>query len=127
MPAVIENQLGPLTFKVRLSDGHMWKRHQDHLRERRPADTETVDAEQQRPEVQLPPPSLSQLSPTDMEADVTPLTSATTSDSAPARVLESPVANRMPQRATIVPIIICVAIPLRRSTRVAKVPVKLNL
>ena len=33
---VVENQLGPLTFIVRLKDGRMWKRHQDHLRERRP-------------------------------------------------------------------------------------------
>ena len=35
MPTVIESQLGPLTFTVRLSDGRLWKRHQDHLRERR--------------------------------------------------------------------------------------------
>ena len=31
MPTVIESQLGPLTFTVRLSDGRLWKRHQDHL------------------------------------------------------------------------------------------------
>ena len=31
---VVENQLGPLTFVVRLKDGRTWKRHQDHLRER---------------------------------------------------------------------------------------------
>ena len=115
MPTDIDNQLGPLTFTVRRSDGRLWKRHQDHLRERRPDETETVGAEQERPEVQLPPPPL----------PVTPLTSATTSYSAPARVLESPVANRMPPRQTVVPII--VASPVRRSTRVAKAPVKLNL
>ena len=63
MPTVIENhQLGPLTFTVRLSDGRLWKRHQDHLRERRPDETESVGAEQQRrPEVLLPPPPLPQL------------------------------------------------------------------
>ena len=38
MPTVIESQLGPLTFTVCMSDGRLWKRHQDHLRERRPAD-----------------------------------------------------------------------------------------
>ena len=78
----------------------------------------------ERPEVQFPPP-LPQLTSTDMEIDVTPLTSATTSDSAPARVLESPVANRMPPRQTVVPRI--VASPVRRSTRVARAPVKLKL
>ena len=56
---------------------------------------------------------------TDMETDITPQTSATRSDSAPARVLESPVANRMPPRARVVPRI--VASPMRRYTRFAKV------
>ena len=55
MPTVIESQLGPLTFTVRLSDGRLWKRHQDHLRERRPDETEPVCAAQPRPEVLLPP------------------------------------------------------------------------
>ena len=76
MPPVIENQLGPLTFTVPLNYGRVWKRHQDHLRERRPDETESVGAEQQRPEVLLPPPP--QLTSTDMERCVTPLTSATT-------------------------------------------------
>ena len=125
MPTAIESQLGPLTFTVRLSDGRLWKRHQDHLRERRTDETEPVGAAQPRPEVLLPPPPLPQLTSTDKERYVTPLTSATTSDSAPARVPESPVANRMPPRETVVPII--VASPVRRSTRVAKAPVKLNL
>ena len=34
--AVIENRLGPLTFVLRLQDNRVWKRRQDHLRERRP-------------------------------------------------------------------------------------------
>ena len=125
MPTVIESQLGPLTFTVRLSDGRLWKRHQDHLRERRHDETESVGAAQPRPEVLLPPPPLPQLTSTDKEREVTPLTSATTSDSAPARVPESPAANRMPPRETVVPRI--VASPVRRSTRVTKAPVKLNL
>ena len=90
-----------------------------------PRETESVGAAQPRPEVLLPPPPLPQLTSTDKERDVTPLTSAPTSDSAPARVPESPVANRMPPRETVVPRI--VASPVRRSTRVAKAPVKLNL
>ena len=106
MPTVIDSQLGPLTFTVRLSDGRLWKRHQDHLRERRHDETESVGAAQPRPEVLLPPPPLPQLTSTDKERYVTPLKSATTSDSAPARVPESPVANRMPPRETVLPIIV---------------------
>ncbi len=37
--AVIENRLGPLTFALRLQDNRVWKRHQDHLRERRPTES----------------------------------------------------------------------------------------
>ena len=103
---VIEHQVGPLTFTVRLSDGRLWKRHQDQLRERRRDETEAVGAEQERPEVQLPPPPLLQLARTDMERDITHHTSATTSESAPVRVLESPVENRVPPRETVVPIIV---------------------
>ena len=104
MPTVIENQLGPLTFTVRLSDGRLWNRHQDHLRDRRPDETESVGAEQQRcPEVLLSSPPLPQLTSTDKEIYVTPLTSATTSDSAPVRVPESPASNRMPPCDTVVP------------------------
>ena len=125
MPTVIENELGPLTFTVRLSDARMWKQHQDHLRERRPDETESVGAEQQRQEILLPPPPLPQITSTDMERDVTHLTSATTSDSAPASVLESPVTTRMPPLEKVVPRII--GSPVRRSSRVAKAPVKLNL
>ena len=29
---VLEEQLGPLTFRVRLEDGRLWKRHVDHIR-----------------------------------------------------------------------------------------------
>ena len=104
MPTVIENQLDPLTFTVRLSDGCRWKRHQDHFRERRPDETESDGAEQQRREVLLPPPPLPQLTSTDMERCVTHLTSATTSES--ALVMESPVANRMHPRVTVVPRIV---------------------
>ena len=35
IPTVIENQLGPLTFIVRLCDGRLWKRHTNYLRQRR--------------------------------------------------------------------------------------------
>ena len=54
MPTAIENHPGPMKFTVRLSDGRLWKLHQDHLRERRPDETESVGVEQQRPEVMLP-------------------------------------------------------------------------
>ena len=35
---VLEEQLGPLTFRVRLEDGRLWKRHVDHIRVNIPAE-----------------------------------------------------------------------------------------
>ena len=52
----MENQLGPLTFVVRLKDGRTWKRHQDHLRERRPNENDEFRTEQKLPDAEMPPP-----------------------------------------------------------------------
>ncbi|XP_065185812.1 uncharacterized protein K02A2.6-like [Sycon ciliatum] len=35
----VEEQLGPLTFTVRLVDNRVWKRHSDHLKKRLPAES----------------------------------------------------------------------------------------
>ena len=32
LAGVLEEQLGPLTFRMRLEDGRLWKRHVDHIR-----------------------------------------------------------------------------------------------
>ena len=53
---VVENQLGPLTFVVRLKDGRTWKRHQDHLRERRPNESDEFRTQQKLPDAEMPPP-----------------------------------------------------------------------
>ena len=53
---VVENQLGPLTFVVRLKDGRTWKRHQDHLRERRPNENDEFRKQQKLPDAEMPPP-----------------------------------------------------------------------
>ena len=53
---VVENQLGPLTFVVRLKDGRTWKLHQDHLRERRPNENDEFRTEQKLPDAEIPPP-----------------------------------------------------------------------
>ena len=38
LAGVLEEQLGPLTFRVRLDDGQLWKRHIDHIRENIPTE-----------------------------------------------------------------------------------------
>ena len=53
---VVENQLGPLTFVVRLKDGRTWRRHQYHLRERRPNENDEFRTEQKLPDAEIPPP-----------------------------------------------------------------------
>ena len=32
VPGVIIKQLGPLSYFIKLDDGHLWKRHVDHLK-----------------------------------------------------------------------------------------------
>ena len=52
----MENQLGPLTFVVRLKDGRKWKRYQDHLRERRPNENDEFRTEHKLPDAEMSPP-----------------------------------------------------------------------
>ena len=124
IPTMVENQLGPLTFTVRLRDGRLWKRHQDHLRERRHDETEEVGAEERPAVVQLPPPALQ---PTAINSETRSTdTPATTNDSTPASVPQSPGPDvGMSPRTTATPR--KVASPMRRSTRLVKPPVRLNL
>ena len=44
MKGVLEQQLGPVSFGVRLPDGRLWRRHQDHIRVRRPEESEGTQA-----------------------------------------------------------------------------------
>ena len=121
---VLENQLGPLTCTVRLSDGRLWKHHQDHLRERRHDETEEVGAEERPAVVQLPPSAL-QPTVTNSETCSTDAPS-TTNDWTSASVPQSPVPGvGISSRTTATPR--KVTSPMRRSTRVAKPPVRLDL
>ena len=43
LPGVIEQTLGPVSFRVLLQDGRTWRRHMDHIRHRdAKSDTEDV-------------------------------------------------------------------------------------
>jgi len=59
LPGVIEEKLGPVTFTVRLADGRIWRRHQDHIKSARPDEGSLVikrPASEQSPlTVELPP------------------------------------------------------------------------
>ena len=41
MRGVCDEKLGPVSFAVRLEDGHVWKRHIDHLLRRPPSEAQT--------------------------------------------------------------------------------------
>ena len=67
VPAVITEQLGPVTFAVTLQDGQCWKRHLDHLKDRgnrsftefqKPADSDFPELTPvpDDPPVEVPPP-----------------------------------------------------------------------
>lgn len=38
IPGIIVNQLGPVTYLVEVSEGRMWKRHVDHIKDHTPGD-----------------------------------------------------------------------------------------
>ena len=133
---VVENQLGPLTFTVRLSDRRLWKRHQDHLRERRPDKADAVDTEQQQQQqqqqqlhqqhhqqqqqsvVQLPV-VLPESPAIDAKAIVSTRHSASTAEGSESNVAD------ITATESATPIL--VASSVRRSNREVKVPIKLNL
>lgn len=46
MQGVLEQQLGPVSYLVRLRDGRLWRRHQDHLKTRRPEENDNIEREQ---------------------------------------------------------------------------------
>ena len=48
LAGVLEEQLGPLTFRVRLEDGRLWKRHVDHIRVNIPTEPVVRDSEESR-------------------------------------------------------------------------------
>ena len=120
--AVIENRLGPLTFALRLQDNRVWKRHQDHLRERRPNEsTEERLCSEER-----------QLQPQLTERDVLPRfvrtppppsgNSDETTRTTTGEVISRPTVERSQSRVEPDTVE-----PLRRSHRVVKAPARLDL
>ena len=121
---VIEQQLGPVTFTIRLPDGRLWRRHQDHLQHGRPKEpggTPTQMAavpipEAPLPTVTLPPPGTGTINnprtsrgniPESAKVPETPGASPSVVISVPSRVVS-------PQR-------------VQRSGRQAKLPDRLDL
>ena len=119
--AVIENRLGPLTFALRLQDNRVWKRHQDHLRERRPTESteERVCSEERQLQPQL------------TERDVLPRfvrtpppppgNSDETTRTTTGEVISRPTVERSQSRVEPYTVE-----PLRRSHRVVKAPDRLD-
>ena len=116
---VVENQLGPLTFVVRLKDGRSWKRHQDHLRERRPNENDEFRTKQNMPDAEmLPPPDTEACSRKPVMTYSNPDTATT------APTLEH---EQSPVSVSTAPNAVASLIDVRRSPRVIKPPDKLNL
>ena len=118
---VVENQLGPLTFVVRLKDGRTWKRHQDHLRERRPNENDEFRTEQKLPDAEISPPPDTEarsIQPVMTYSDPDTATTVPTLEQTqtPVSVSVSTAPNAVPSPTVV-----------RRSTRVSKPPDKLNL
>ena len=118
---VVENQLGPLTFVVRLKDGRTWKRHQDHLREGRPNENDEFRTEQKLPDAEMPPPPDTEAhsrQPVMTYSDPDTATTVPTLEQTqtPVSVSVTTAPNAVPSPTVV-----------RRSTRVSKQPDKLNL
>ena len=114
---VVENQLGPLTFVVRLKDGRTWKLHQDHLRERRPNENDEFRTEQKLPDAEMPPPPDTDAC--SRQPEMTYSNSDTLTTVPTLEQTQTPVSVSVSTAPS--PTVV------RRSTRVSKPPDKLNL
>ena len=120
--AVIENRLCSLTSALRLQDNRVWKRHQDHLRERQPIESteeRLCSEERQFPsqftERGVLPRFVRKPQPPSGNSDET--TRTTTGE-----VISKPTVERSQSR--VEPDMV---VPLRRSHRVVKAPDRLDL
>ena len=116
---VVENQLGPLTFVVRLKGGRTWKRHQDHLRERRPNENDEFRTEQKLPDAEMSPPPDGE---TCSRQPVMTYSNPDTVSTVPTLERE-----QTPVAVSTAPNAVASPMDVRRSTRVIKPPDKLNL
>lgn len=121
VPAILENQLGPLTFTARLSDNRLWRRHQDHLRERRP-DEVAYDNQQPVVEPMFQQPLDNVVHPVVPKTPVSePINDRKIVPSVPV-----PTSDTVPKSISV-PKVVASPMLLRRSTRVVKPPEKLDI
>ena len=141
LPGVLETQTGPVSFTVRLSDGRLWKRHIDHLRQRLPHEPQPEPLDTDEPAAQLPVPRpdaigqplTPELSASGVPANTKPAphpaattlrpnasSSATPTRSEQARPPDTGISTTPRESTSTVP-------PLRRSSRASKPPVRLDL
>ena len=120
MAGVLEGWLGPLTFTVRLPDGRLWRRHQDHLRHRRPDERSEPD-KMSEPTIAAPAVPPTPVAPPHVPAAPPPVPATPQAVGAPESVPHdaTPIAT-LPRPAASPPV-------LRRSNRVSKPPDRLNL
>ena len=126
LPGVIEKVLAPLTFRIKLKDGHIWRRHQDHIKLRYTDETDTEGNEtaiQDSKFQSVPQPVPPQVSGVNsketgiMDSTVDTRT-ADHSTSVPSveQIPKSPIVVESPRIK-----------PVRRSEHIIKKPEKLNL
>ena len=125
LPGVIENVLAPLTFRIKLKDGRIWRRHRDHIKLRYTDETDTEGNEtaiqdskfQSVPE--LVPPQVSGVNSKEtgiMDSTVdTRTVDQSTSVSSVEQIPKSPGVVESPRIK-----------PVSRSGRIIKKPEKLN-
>ena len=55
LPGTISEQTGPISFAIRLEDGRLWRRHQDHMRPRwKEVDPAPTTGKEEQWEIPLP-------------------------------------------------------------------------
>lgn len=136
LPGVLETKLGPVSFLVKLQDGRTWKRHVDHIHKRVPNESYPDHTPVSAPAGDgcLPPPIVNEplrddsYRPTDQHTDRGPPPAPPSPDLAgndteqPVSQVPKPQAQPVPK-----PLELGSTPQLRRSSRVAKPPAKLNL
>ena len=77
LPGVIEQTLGPVSFRVLLQDGHTWRRHMDHIHYH-DAKSDTEDVPLVKPDKPLPsiPPVVEENTPIKPTEEVQPSSSS---------------------------------------------------
>lgn len=119
LPGILEDTLGPLTFTVRLPDGRVWKRHADHIKARPPAEEGHTSADTVSDPGWIPTSTPQPLS------TESPPPAPTLVDTDNEKQLSPQVPEPRPEPVSKPPRL--ESTPIRRSSRMTKPPVKLDL